>query len=181
MRSDGDPSCDFFALSPQLSGALAAMRERSPDAVECGAGIRLDVPAAALEIQRRRRGAHRRRRIAPGQPSAILSGTSAQMDPHLLPASAPAGREAIARRSPHGDATLGRCSGFRPAAPVEFPDQSRQLCLIHLTGSASAALSALRWFFYNDSCGVRAHALADWRLEPAPKTTRPKCPCTFEK
>ena len=30
--------------------------------------------------------------------------------------------------------------------------------------------------FGNDSCGVRTHALADWRLEPAPQTTRPNCP-----
>ena len=27
----------------------------------------------------------------------------------------------------------------------------------------------------SDSCGVRAHALADWRLQPAPKITRPIC------
>ena len=27
----------------------------------------------------------------------------------------------------------------------------------------------------SDSCGVRTHALADWRLEPAPSTTRPNC------
>ena len=25
----------------------------------------------------------------------------------------------------------------------------------------------------NDGCGARAHALADWRLRPAPETTRP--------
>ena len=27
----------------------------------------------------------------------------------------------------------------------------------------------------HDSCGVRTHALADWRLKPAPSTTRPNC------
>ena len=25
----------------------------------------------------------------------------------------------------------------------------------------------------SDSCGIRTHALADWRLKPAPWTTRP--------
>ena len=27
----------------------------------------------------------------------------------------------------------------------------------------------------NDSCGVRTHALSDWRLKPAPYTARPNC------
>ena len=35
--------------------------------------------------------------------------------------------------------------------------------------SKSAANMVLGYFFMqDDSCGVRTHALADWRLEPAP-------------
>ena len=41
----------------------------------------------------------------------------------------------------------------------------------------SAAISQGAGFttFTNDSCGVRTHALADWRAEPAPQTSRTNC------
>ena len=44
---------------------------------------------------------------------------------------------------------------------------------------AVAALKGPHKQYYagkSDSCGVRTHALTDWRLKPAPETTRPNCP-----
>ena len=45
-------------------------------------------------------------------------------------------------------------------------------------GDVSVALIALSSSHArgnSDSCGVRAHALTDWSLRPAPQTTRPNC------
>ena len=42
-----------------------------------------------------------------------------------------------------------------------------------LTNSCSYA--TLRENAKFDSCGVRTHALSEWRLEPPPKTARPNC------
>ena len=44
---------------------------------------------------------------------------------------------------------------------------------------AVAALKGPHKQYYagkSDSCGVQTHALTDWRLKPAPETTRPNCP-----
>ena len=51
-----------------------------------------------------------------------------------------------------------------------FNSRSSPSVVWHLWGHLCAA---------NDSCGVRTHALADWRLKPAPSTTRPNCPVRF--
>ena len=68
-------------------------------------------------------------------------------------------------------------SAARAAAPLELfqwflqcvPDTTPKLIqdVSNYFMAARPRLSA-RVFFDNDSCGVRTHALTDWRLKPAP-------------